>query len=85
MRIDRDLRARFAELDEVFIQPVSQGDPLVEDRVRARYGRALSDQGISDAAAMTFQREHGAIEVSRAHQADEANEGDQDGAAAGRG
>ncbi|MGH8860629.1 MAG: cation transporter, partial [Jatrophihabitantaceae bacterium] len=45
MRIDADLRARFPELDEVFIQPVSRGDPRVERRVRARYGRALSDHG----------------------------------------
>ncbi len=44
MRIDEDLRRRFDELDEVFIQPVSRGDPRVEDRVRARYGRVFSDQ-----------------------------------------
>ena len=43
MRIDGDLRARFNELDEIFIQPVRRGDPRVEDRVRARYGRVLSD------------------------------------------
>jgi cation diffusion facilitator family transporter len=44
MRIDQDLRQRFEALDEVFIQPVSRGDPRVEDRVRARYGRVFSDQ-----------------------------------------
>jgi cation diffusion facilitator family transporter len=43
MRIDADLRARFPELSEVFIQPVSRGDPRIEDRVQARYGRTLSD------------------------------------------
>lgn len=43
MRIDTDLRERFHELSEVFIQPVSRGDPRVEDRVQARYGRSLSD------------------------------------------
>ncbi len=43
MRIDIDLRERFPELSEVFIQPVSRGDPRVEDRVEARYGRTLSD------------------------------------------
>jgi hypothetical protein len=43
MRIDTDLRERFPELSEVFIQPVSRGDPRVEQRVEARYGRALSD------------------------------------------
>lgn len=47
MRIDIDLRARFNELSEVFIQPVSRGDPRVEERVRARYGRILSDRDIS--------------------------------------
>ncbi|MDX6324989.1 MAG: hypothetical protein QOK15_1343 [Nocardioidaceae bacterium] len=44
MRIDADLRERFAELDEIFIQPVPRGDPRIEDRVRARYGRALSGE-----------------------------------------
>ncbi|HEY8302458.1 MAG TPA: cation diffusion facilitator family transporter [Jatrophihabitans sp.] len=43
MRIDIDLRERFPELSEVFIQPVSRGDPRVEERVEARYGRTLSD------------------------------------------
>jgi cation diffusion facilitator family transporter len=44
MRIDEDLRARFEELDEIFIQPVSRDDPRIQDRVRARYGRVLSDE-----------------------------------------
>jgi cation diffusion facilitator family transporter len=43
LRIDSELRDRFAELDEIFIQPVPRGDPRIEDRVRHRYGRALSD------------------------------------------
>ena len=46
MRIDADLRERFPELSEVFIQPVSRGDPRVEDRVKERYGRVLSDHDI---------------------------------------
>jgi divalent metal cation (Fe/Co/Zn/Cd) transporter len=46
MRIDTDLRNRFNELSEVFIQPVSRGDPRVEERVEARYGRILSDRDI---------------------------------------
>ena len=46
MRIDADLRRRFPELSEVFIQPVSRGDPRVEDRVKQRYGRILSDHDI---------------------------------------
>lgn len=44
MRIDSDLREHFAELDEIFIQPVSRNDPRIQDRVKARYGRVLSDQ-----------------------------------------
>lgn len=48
MRIDGDLRERFDELDEIFIQPVSRGDPRVEERVRARYGRVLSDDGSAE-------------------------------------
>jgi cation diffusion facilitator family transporter len=47
MRIDTDLRNRFKELSEVFIQPVSRGDPRVEERVEARYGRILSDRDIT--------------------------------------
>ena len=47
MRIDADLRERFHELSEIFIQPVSRGDPRVEERVEARYGRILSDRDIS--------------------------------------
>jgi cation diffusion facilitator family transporter len=43
MRIDADLRERFPQLDEIFIQPVSRGDARVEHRVRERYGRGLSD------------------------------------------
>ncbi len=43
MRIDGDLRDRFTELDEVFIQPVDSGDPRVEARVQARYGFGLSE------------------------------------------
>jgi hypothetical protein len=32
-------------LDEVFIQPASKDDPLVQQRVRARYGHELADTG----------------------------------------
>jgi cation diffusion facilitator family transporter len=44
MRIDADLREQFADLDEIFIQPVSRADPRIQERVRARYGRVLSDE-----------------------------------------
>ena len=44
MRIDEDLHREFPDVDEVFIQPVSRADPRIQDRVRARYGRVLSDE-----------------------------------------
>jgi cation diffusion facilitator family transporter len=44
MRIDGDLREQFADLDEIFIQPVSRSDPRIQERVKARYGRVLSDE-----------------------------------------
>jgi cation diffusion facilitator family transporter len=44
MRIDATLREQFAELDEIFIQPVSRDDAGLRERVRARYGRTLADQ-----------------------------------------
>jgi hypothetical protein len=43
MRIDSDMRARFTDLDEIFIQPVPRSDPGLRQRVRDRYGRALAE------------------------------------------
>ncbi|MGH8962184.1 MAG: cation diffusion facilitator family transporter [Jatrophihabitantaceae bacterium] len=43
-RIDHDLRAEFAELDEIFVQPISRDDEPMRQRVRTRYGRALADE-----------------------------------------
>jgi cation diffusion facilitator family transporter len=43
VRIDGDLRERFPDLDEVFIQPVPRSDPELRDRVLRRYGRVLAD------------------------------------------
>jgi cation diffusion facilitator family transporter len=40
-----ELVERHAEVDEVFIQPTSRHDRRVRERVRARYGRVLADQG----------------------------------------
>jgi hypothetical protein len=31
-------------LDEIFIQPVSRDDERIKERVRARYGRVMSDE-----------------------------------------
>ena len=43
IRIDADLRDRFTDLDEIFIQPVPQSDPDLRSRVLARYGRVLAE------------------------------------------
>src|SRR5215469_3132062 len=42
VRIDRTLRERFSDLDEIFIQPAPRWDPQVRARVRARYGHELA-------------------------------------------
>jgi hypothetical protein len=44
VRIDAELRERYAELDEIFIQPVPRSDRAVRERVQARYGRPLADE-----------------------------------------
>jgi cation diffusion facilitator family transporter len=43
-RIDEHLLERFDVLDEIFIQPVSRDDERIKERVRARYGRVMSDE-----------------------------------------
>ncbi len=45
VRVADDLRTEFPTLDEIFIQPASREDPEVRERVRARYGRALAEDG----------------------------------------
>jgi cation diffusion facilitator family transporter len=42
-RLDRDVRGRFPDLTEVFIQPASAGDEEFRERVRARYGQPLAE------------------------------------------
>jgi cation diffusion facilitator family transporter len=42
-RVDRELRRRFEELDEIFVQPVSRSDGEIRERVQRRYGRVLAD------------------------------------------
>jgi cation diffusion facilitator family transporter len=51
LRMDADLRSRFPDLSEVFIQPVSRSDPDLRDRVLARYGRELAEPGPVDPPA----------------------------------
>jgi cation diffusion facilitator family transporter len=42
VRMGELLRREFPALDEVFIQPASKNDPLVQQRVRDRYGHELA-------------------------------------------
>jgi hypothetical protein len=42
--IDADLRRRFPELTEIFLEPVPRADPVVRNRVLERYGRAGVDR-----------------------------------------
>ncbi|RKT51669.1 cation diffusion facilitator family transporter [Saccharothrix australiensis] len=41
VRIDADLRTRWPDLDEVFLEPVPRTDPELRSRVLARYGDLL--------------------------------------------
>jgi hypothetical protein len=43
-RLDDQLRAEFDELDEIFLQPASRTDARFRQRVRDRYGTALTDR-----------------------------------------
>ncbi|MGI8678289.1 MAG: cation diffusion facilitator family transporter [Jatrophihabitans sp.] len=44
VRLDNELRAKWAVLDEIFIQPASRKDRKVRQRVEDRYGRALAEE-----------------------------------------
>ncbi len=43
VRLDDELRSEFADLDEIFIEPVPRTDPALRARVINRYGAALHD------------------------------------------
>jgi cation diffusion facilitator family transporter len=43
VRLDDELRSQFADLDEIFIEPVPRTDPALRARVINRYGAALQD------------------------------------------
>ena len=49
VRIDKQLRAEFPSLDEIFIQPVPRSDASLRRRVLNRYGRVLADEPASEA------------------------------------
>jgi cation diffusion facilitator family transporter len=62
MRFDEELRARFSDLDEIFIQPVPRSDASLRERVLTRYGRVLADQ--SDEALAVDAASDRAVEAS---------------------
>jgi cation diffusion facilitator family transporter len=51
IRIDADLRAEFASLDEIFLQPVPRTDAVLRERVLSRYGRVLADEPDNESGA----------------------------------
>jgi divalent metal cation (Fe/Co/Zn/Cd) transporter len=44
VRLDTELRERFPELAEIFIQPASRQDVALRQRVQARYGRSMAEE-----------------------------------------
>jgi divalent metal cation (Fe/Co/Zn/Cd) transporter len=48
VRLDEELRKRFSDVEEVFVEPVPRGDPELRRAVLERYGDLLSE----------WQREH---------------------------
>jgi hypothetical protein len=48
VRLDDELRERFTDLDQIFIEPVPRSDPELRQAVLDRYGTLLA----------TWQREH---------------------------
>jgi cation diffusion facilitator family transporter len=56
MRIDEELRGRYNDLDEIFLEPVPRTDPKLRERIRARYGpervpERASERGAEQAAS----------------------------------
>jgi cation diffusion facilitator family transporter len=42
--IDADLRERFPDLQEIFLEPVPRADPVIRQRVLERYGQAAEER-----------------------------------------
>jgi divalent metal cation (Fe/Co/Zn/Cd) transporter len=59
VRIDRDLRRDFADLDEIFIEPVPRTDPSLRARVMSRYGSVpwteTGESSATQSAALSYQ------------------------------
>ena len=43
VRLDEELRERFSDLDQIFIEPVPRSDPAIREAVLERYGTALEE------------------------------------------
>jgi cation diffusion facilitator family transporter len=43
-QIDQDLRERFPDLEEIFVEPVPRSDPVMRERVMQRYGEAGAER-----------------------------------------
>ncbi|MHC1559414.1 cation diffusion facilitator family transporter [Actinomycetospora sp. C-140] len=54
VRLDEELRERFNDVDDVFVEPVPRGDPALRRAVLERYGDLLSE----------WQREHDAARLA---------------------
>jgi cation diffusion facilitator family transporter len=44
VRLDAELREKWPQLDEIFIQPASRKDEAMRRRVQQRYGRAMAEE-----------------------------------------
>jgi hypothetical protein len=42
--IDADMRERFPDLQEIFVEPVPRTDPAIRERVLERYGQAGAER-----------------------------------------
>lgn len=47
--IGEDVRVEFSDIAEVFLEPVPRHDPVVRDRVRARYGDEVATRMVEEA------------------------------------
>jgi cation diffusion facilitator family transporter len=50
VRIGEEVRTQFSDIAEVFLEPVPRHDPVVRDRVRARYGEVIATRMVEEAA-----------------------------------
>ncbi len=51
VRMGEEVRAEFPDVAEVFLEPVPRHDPVVRERVRARYGDVVAQRLVEEAGA----------------------------------